>query len=445
MAGISLPATTLLVLCGSPGCGKSSFASKNFKDTMIVSSDHCRALVSDSETKMASSREAFKLFRYTIERRLSLNRFTVADSTAITRRARGELLRLARKYGFHVALLIFNIPTEICLERNSGRDRRVIRPVIARMQRMLRHTMKVVHQEGFDSVHVLSEESLVDASTGIEIRRHEVTLPGPFDIIGDVHGCLEELKQLLEKLGYRKQFDYYYHPGGRKAVFLGDITDRGPYSLKSFWLVKGMVDSGNALCVAGNHCRKLSRYLEGRNIKIGHGLEKTVAEIEDLPENERQNFREEFLQFYNDAPPYLILDGGRLVVSHGGIKEEMIGKASGRVKNFCLFGDATGEVTSNGLPVRRDWALEYGGKALVVYGHTPVPEAVFINNTIDIDQGCVMGGKLSALRYPEREVVQVKALHTYYERAGYTASNVESGFYQNTGEAIHLNFSFREE
>lgn len=419
MAGISLPKTTLLVLCGSPGCGKSTFASQHFKNTTIVSSDECRALVSDTETNMAASREAFKLFRFTIERRLSLGRFTVADSTAITKRARGELLRIGRKYGFNVTLMIFDIPTDVCLTRNAGRDRRVIRPVIARMQKMLKRTLKVVHQEGFDGVHLVSEEDLRDPAFKIEIRNHEATLPGPFDIIGDIHGCYDELITLLGKLGYRRQFNYYTHPAGRKAVFLGDLTDRGPRSLDSFWLVKTMVDSGNALYVPGNHCRKLFRYLEGRNIKIAHGLEKTVAEIKALPDDEEEFFKEEFLQLFREAPPYLILDRGKLVVSHGGIKEEMIGRVTERIKNFCFFGDTTGEVTEEGLPVRRDWAREYGGDALIVYGHTPVPEAKFVNNTIDIDQGCAMGGHLTALRYPEREVVQVPALAVYYERAGF--------------------------
>lgn len=426
MAGISLPKTTLLVLCGAPGCGKSTFASRYFRDTMIVSSDHCRFLVSDTETNMAASREAFKLFRFTIERRLSLGRFTVADSTALTRRARGELLRIGRKYGFNVTLLIFNIPMEVCLARNAGRDRRVIQPVIARMQKMLRQTLKVVHNEGFDDVHVISVEDLEDPSFKLEIRNHEATLPGPFDIIGDIHGCFDELVILLDKLGYRRQFNYYTHPAGRKVVFLGDLSDRGPRSLDSFWLVKAMMDSGNALYVPGNHCRKLSRYLEGRNIKIAHGLEKTVAEVKALPEDEREFFKEEFLQLYREAPPYLILDRGRLVVSHGGIKEDMIGKVTERVRNFCFFGDATGEVTEEGLPVRRDWAQEYKGDALIVYGHTPAPEAVFVNNTIDIDQGCVMGGNLTALRYPEREVVQVPALAAYYERAGFTRKTAET-------------------
>jgi predicted kinase/diadenosine tetraphosphatase ApaH/serine/threonine PP2A family protein phosphatase len=425
MPSISIPKTTLLVLSGPPGCGKSTFALSHFKETAVVSSDRCRLLVSDDETNMAASKQAFKLFRSLIEYRLALGCLTVADSTALTRQARRELLAIGRKYKFHVTLLIFNTPEPVCLERNAGRERRVPRKVIGAMSKQLARTLQTAGEEGFDQVFVLSREDLQHPDFKVDIRNFVVTYPGPFDIIGDLHGCYDELTMLLDKLGYRKVFDCYYHPKGRKAVFLGDLTDRGPHSLKCFWLVKAMVDAGHALYVPGNHCRKLARYLEGRKIKIAHGLEKTVAEIKELAEDERQHFKENFLALYYQASPYLVLDNGKLVVSHGGIKEEMIGKVTERVKNFCFFGDTTGEFTEEGLPVRRDWARDYSGDALVVYGHTPVNRAEFVNNTIDIDQGCVLGGKLTALRYPEMALVQVPALATYYERAGFYREAVE--------------------
>lgn len=391
-----------------------------------MSSDRCRLLVSDNETNMAASKEAFKLFRSLIDARLALGCLTVADSTALTRQARSELLAIGQKYKFHVALLIFDTPEPVCLERNAGRERRVPRKVIGAMSKQLNKTLQTARVEGFNQVFVLSREDLLHPDFQVDIKSFEMTYPGPFDIIGDLHGCYDELTMLLEELGYRRSFGHYFHPAGRKAVFLGDLTDRGPHSLKCFWLVKDMVDAGNALYVPGNHCRKLARYLEGRKIKIAHGLEKTVAEIKELSEDERQHFKEHFLALYHQAPPYLVLDNGKLVVSHGGIKEAMIGKVTERVKNFCFFGDTTGEVTEDGLPVRRDWARDYTGDALVVYGHTTVPEAVFVNNTIDIDQGCVLGGKLTALRYPEMAVVQVPALTAYYERAGFNREAVEN-------------------
>ncbi|SHF36953.1 Diadenosine tetraphosphatase ApaH/serine/threonine protein phosphatase, PP2A family [Desulfofundulus australicus DSM 11792] len=175
-----------------------------------------------------------------------------------------------------------------------------------------------------------------------------------------------------------------------------------------------MVESGDALYVPGNHCKKLAGYLSGRRVQVRHGLEKTARELEQLNPVDRNSFIQRFLRFYHRAVPYLVLDEGRLVAVHGGIKEKMIGRLSPRIADFCLYGDSTGEITPDGLPVRRDWAREYRGQALVVYGHTPVPQPVFRNNTIDIDQGCVMGGKLTALRYPERENVQVPARQVYY-------------------------------
>jgi len=175
-----------------------------------------------------------------------------------------------------------------------------------------------------------------------------------------------------------------------------------------------MVSAGSALYVPGNHCRKLYAYFQGRKIKISHGLEKTLEELENANISRRERITGRFMEMYGSAQPYIILDGGKLVISHGGIKEKMIGRISKKIWQFCLFGDATGEMTGDGLPVRRDWASQYHGKALVVYGHNPVPRAEFRNNTIDIDQGCVMGGQLTALKYPELEIVQVDALDVYY-------------------------------
>ncbi|NPV72792.1 MAG: AAA family ATPase [Pelotomaculum sp.] len=409
MKKISLPGTTLLVLCGPPGCGKSTFALRYFKDTMIVSSDRCRALVSDYEENMAASREAFRLFHYTIERRLSLGRFTVADSTAIARQARRELLRIGRKYGFNVTLLVFNIPLDVCLERNTGRERRVIRPVIIKASKKLRHIIDGAFSEGFDDVYVVTDEDLNDPFFKIEILRHVLTLPGPFDIIGDVHGCYGELVLLLARLGYRRQFNYHAHPSGRKAVFLGDIAGPGPRSIDSFWLAKAMVDSGNAFYVPGDYCRRLCRYLAGKEGESRQGLEKVLDEVEALPEDKRSYFREEFLRLIRNAPPYLILDRGRLVVSHAGIRADITGKVTEQVENFCLFGETRGETIEQGLPAIPHWVGEYRGEALVVCGHNPVSKAGFINNTISLDRGCAIGG-LTALRYPEREIVQVPSL-----------------------------------
>lgn len=227
------------------------------------------------------------------------------------------------------------------------------------------------------------------------------------DIIGDVHGCYDELVKLLKKLRYEQKNKMWMHPAGRKLVFLGDITDRGPASLKVIELVHSLYKDGLAYYTPGNHCNKLYRYFLGNKVQVTHGLETTVTEYERLSENKKQTIRKKFMELYEQAPLYLELDRGNLIVAHAGIREDYIGKKNQQVKKFVLYGDITGEKLPDGRPVRRDWAKNYSGKATIVYGHTPVRDVRSINNTYNIDTGCVFGGKLTALRYPEMEVIQV--------------------------------------
>ena len=228
-----------------------------------------------------------------------------------------------------------------------------------------------------------------------------------FDIIGDVHGCYEELVALTRKLGYEWSSGVPLHPDGRKLVFPGDLTDRGEASLAVIQVVAELVKQGAAHYCPGNHCDKLYRYMLGRNVQVKHGLETTIAEFEALSEEERTTVEETFMTLYEEAPLYLSLDDGKLIAAHAGIRERYIGRDDKNVKRFVLYGDITGEKHANGLPVRKDWALEYSGKSLVVYGHTPVRDVRWVGETVNIDTGCVFGGKLSALRYPERETVSV--------------------------------------
>ena len=243
---------------------------------------------------------------------------------------------------------------------------------------------------------------------------------GPFDIIGDVHGCFDELVTLLKRLGYSLEprvdaaagtgFSAT-HPEGRKAVFVGDLVDRGPGVAKVLKLVMAMEADGAALCVAGNHESKLSRKLRGRNVQVSHGLAESLAQL-DL---ESPEFRQQAASFLDGLISHYVLDDGDLVVAHAGMKAEYQGRASARVRDFCLYGETTGETDEFGLPVRADWAAGYRGRAAVVYGHTPVAEPAWLNNTINIDTGCVFGGRLTALRYPEKELVSVPAARVHYE------------------------------
>lgn len=229
-----------------------------------------------------------------------------------------------------------------------------------------------------------------------------------YDIIGDIHGCYEELQQLIDTLGYSWNSDRKLsHPENRKIVFLGDLTDRGPHSIFVIQLVHKLVQQNKAHYTPGNHCDKLYRYFLGRNVQIVNGLETTVAELKALQADEYETIRNQFIQLVEGAPLYIVLDNEKLIVAHAGLKRKWIGQNYEKVRTFVLYGDITGEKDKDGRPVRRDWAKTEDGESWIVYGHTPTLSPRIINHTINIDTGCVFGGKLTAFRYPELTTVSV--------------------------------------
>jgi diadenosine tetraphosphatase ApaH/serine/threonine PP2A family protein phosphatase len=234
------------------------------------------------------------------------------------------------------------------------------------------------------------------------------------DVIGDVHGCYKDLCSLFVELGYGSQESIYVHPNGRIPVFVGDLTDRGPESLKVIQLVYEMViKQKKAKYVPGNHCNKLYRFFLGNKVKQQHGLETTVAEFEALDKKQQAKIRQQFMELYEEAPLYLEIPEVNAVVAHAGIKSSYIGRRDKKVKTFVLYGDITGEFDESGKPIRRDWAQSYHGDTWIVYGHTPVLNPRIVNKTINIDTGCVFGNKLTAFRLPEETTVSVMSKQPY--------------------------------
>ncbi|MFF8957452.1 polynucleotide kinase-phosphatase [Streptomyces sp. NPDC014894] len=408
-----LPVTdlSLVVLVGATGSGKSTFARRHFKPTEILSSDFCRGLVADDENDQGASGDAFDVLHYIAGKRLAAGRLTVVDATNVQPESRRQLVRLAREHDVLPIAIVLDLPEAVCAERNAARPDRAGLPrhVIQRHRRELHRSLRGLEREGFRKVHILrGAEEAESAEVVLERRYNDLThLTGPFDIIGDVHGCSSELETLLVKLGYRGGV----HPEGRTAVFVGDLVDRGPDSPGVLRRVMSMVAAGHALCVPGNHENKLGRHLKGRNVRLTHGLAETVEQLE----REDAVFRERVAEFIDGLVSHYVLDGGRLVVCHAGLPEKYHGRTSGRVRSHALYGDTTGETDEFGLPVRYPWAEEYRGRAAVVYGHTPVPSTSWINNTICLDTGAVFGGRMTALRWPERELVDVPAEKVWYE------------------------------
>ncbi len=413
---IVVPEMGLVLLVGISGSGKSTFGARHFLPTQVVSSDFCRGLVADDPDDQAATPDAFDVLHYIVGTRLRRGLLTVVDATNVQRDARASLVRLAKEHDVLVDAIVLDVPERLAVDRNASRpDRTFGSHVVTRQRRDLERSLRGIRKEGFRRVHVLDGVDEIERVTVGRERpwndRRDLT--GPFDLIGDVHGCASELRALLTTLGYAVTDAGASHPDGRTAVFVGDLVDRGPDTPGVLRLVMGMVEAGSAVCVSGNHEAKLVRALKGAKVQVTHGLGESLAQLEA----ETDEFRARALTFMDGLISHYVLDEGRLVVAHAGLKEAYHGRSSGRVRSFALYGDTTGETDEFGLPVRYPWAREYRGSATVVYGHTPVPTAEWVNNTICLDTGVVFGGRLTALRYPEREIVDVPAEEQWYEPA----------------------------
>jgi protein phosphatase len=421
---IAIPELALVVLIGASGAGKSTFARAHFKPTEVLSSDACRALVSDDENDQSATTDAFDVLHYIARKRLAAGRLVVVDATNVQPEARKPLIALAREYHVLPVAVVFDLPERLCQERNRARPDRDFGPHVIRRQLIdLRRSLRGLAREGFRHIFTLETPEQVAAATVTRTRlwTDKRDLHGPFDIIGDVHGCADELHALLDQLGYTERrvigrdetgdILVRVHLAGRMAVFLGDLVDRGPDTPGVLRTVMDMASAGSALAIPGNHDVKLVKKLRGREVAVSHGLAESMEQLG----RETKRFRERVDLFLDTLVSHYVLDDGKLVVAHAGMRQELQGRASAKVRDFALYGETTGETDEFGLPVRHNWAADYRGTAMVVYGHTPVPVPEWLNNTINIDTGCVFGGSLTALRYPERELVSVPARRVYTE------------------------------
>jgi protein phosphatase len=421
---LKIPELAVVALIGPSGSGKSTFAKKHFRATEVISSDFCRGLVSDDQNNQAVTNDAFEVLHFIAAKRLAAGKLVVIDATNVESEARKPIVELGRRFHCLPVAIVFDLPEKLCHERNQRRPDRTFGPhVVRRHAQQLRRSLRNLQEEGFRTVHVLRSPEEVEAAA-VEREplwnnlRHE---HGPFDIVGDVHGCFDELLELLGRLGYtvlpqagdRAHRFEVKHAEQRRVIFLGDLVDRGPRVPETLGVAMSAVAAGIGLCVPGNHDIKLLRKLRGKDVRITHGLAESLEQLD----KETAEFRAAVANFIDDLVSHYVLDDGKLVVAHAGMKEEMQGRGSGKVREFALYGETTGETDEFGLPVRYNWAAEYRGNAMVVYGHTPVPQAEWLNRTINIDTGCVFGGRLTALRYPEKELVSVEARLIYAEPA----------------------------
>ncbi|WP_211655763.1 polynucleotide kinase-phosphatase [Planococcus alpniumensis] len=437
---IGLPYGGIVLLIGPSNSGKSTLLKRLVEEEKIlpsevVSSDEFRVLVSDKEfidwrnrpqdeaaglliEYQEISAEAFAMMDTVIEARCRLNKLVMVDATHLRSEDRKRYIALAKKNHVAIQAIVFDVPERILTDRDEDRDNPRGKRRIKQQYQIFRNEKRFIKKEGFASVYTIKD--ILD----VEVFRHpnpvEVEIENGIDIIGDVHGCYDELIELLEKIGYAENEEgFYEHPEGRKFVSIGDVMSRGPASLETMCFFLKHVKSGRALMVDSNHGWKIARWLDGRQVVLSHGDERVEEELSVYEEREgiekAQKLKLQLKEFLLEAPSHYVFtkNGVRtLVCAHAGIKDSFIGKQSEAISDFCRYGD-TGGFDDNGKPLRKDWTVGHENRLLIVWGHDPKPKTLLINNTINIDQGVVFGGELTAYRYPERTFVSVKAKKDY--------------------------------
>jgi len=385
---LNIPTPSLVVLVCVDGAGSSSFCRRHFPSASVVSLEECREalpLLRARHREAAASRLAHER----VEARLRRRRLAVLDARGLASDHRRAVRAIADHH---------HLPSiAVAIDAPAGVRRALLR-------------------EGYSEVHHLrtrrdrppSSISLVPLPCD---RRSE---RGPFDVIGDVHGCASELLSLLRRLGYRRRGGRWAHPAGRRALFLGDLVDRGPRVIDAAMIAMDMTSDGAALAVPGNHDVELAALLRGASVVPGPGTVLSLAQIAAAPADLRRAFRRRFTEYVDRLPSHLLLDGGRLAVAHAGLLAEHVGRDSETVRRFAVHGLTAPQVDRYGLPVRVHWARAYRGRAFLIYGHTAVREPESVGATVNIDTGCCYGGALTAFRWPEHEVVQVRARRIHY-------------------------------
>jgi protein phosphatase len=415
---LAIPSPSLVLMIGPAASGKSTFCRRHFPSQAVISSDDCRAAVCGDPADQRATPAAFRLAHERLEARLQKRRLAVLDATSLEPGARAEALAIAARHHLPAVAVVLDAPEALCCRRAATRATVPLgREVIARHVAGLRRALPALPHEGFAAVHHLKGETAITrarvqlAPLACDRRADH----GPFDVIGDVHGCARELGAILVRLGYRRRgAGPFAHPRGRRAVFVGDLVDRGPRCLEAATIAMDMAEAGTALAVPGNHDLDLADRFAGRGVAAGPGTAVTLAQLALVSAEERRRFRRRFAAYVASCPAHLLLDAGRLAVAHAGLKEEHLGRDSDTVRRFAVRGETTGDLDGYGLPRRVNWALAYRGRAFVVYGHTPVRAPETIGATLNIDTGCCYGGALSAFTWPERRIVQVEAARVHY-------------------------------
>ncbi|WP_079508747.1 polynucleotide kinase-phosphatase [Mesobacillus jeotgali] len=437
---IALPHTGIVLLVGPSNSGKTTLLKRwqeqgKIAPSEVVSSDQFRELVSDKEfvdwrnipkeeadilfdEYSIISKEAFEMMDSLIRTRCRLNKLTLVDATHLQPDDRKRYIAMARESHVPIVSIVLDVPEKVLLERDEQRANPRSKRRIKQQYQVFTREKRFMKKEGIRSIYFVKEVDEIELTR----RSHplELEVGAGIDIIGDIHGCYDEMIELLEKLGYKKDNeDLYLHPEGRRFLSIGDVMSRGPQSLRSMIFFYRHVEKGLAYMIDSNHGWKIARWLDGKKVTLSHGDEKVEQEFwqyeEEYGAEAASEWRFMLKDFLLKSPSHYILKKNGIptvVCAHAGIKDEYIGKQSPEVSDFCRYGDTDG-FNEKGKPVRKDWFIGHQTSQLIVWGHDPKPQPLKINNSLNIDQGAVFGGNLTAFRYPEKQIVSVKAREDY--------------------------------
>ncbi|MGM9949122.1 MAG: polynucleotide kinase-phosphatase [Lysinibacillus sp.] len=433
-----LPQGAIVLCIGPSNSGKSTLLEKLMSEQQllrseVVGSDAYRELVSDIEyidfSKVPRedqdvlyedyqqiSAEAFHVLQEVVTSRAKLNKVTFIDATHLRNVERTKYIGIAKKQHVPIIALVFDVPKDELLKRDEQRLQPRGKKRLEQQMRTFHYELRNIKKEPYSKLYMWRGEEMTIIR---QPSPHLLDLGAGFDIIGDIHGCFDEMMALIHKLDYEKQGELYIHPQGRRLLSVGDIMSRGPKSMETmlFWLRQ--VEAGESFMVDSNHGWKIARWLQGQKVTLQHGDEHVAQEFEEYEntygKEAAETLKKRFANMLLTSPSHYILTRNnirKVVVVHAGISDRYIGKDSKRIRDFCRYGEVQG-MDANGKPLRGDWFMDHKTSELIVWGHEPKPKPFKANRTINIDQGVVFGGQLTAFRYPEENFVAVDAQHNY--------------------------------
>ncbi len=432
---VYVPYAGIILCVGPSNSGKTTLLqswiqTQQVKSSEVVSSDDYRERVGDlrfldwknrprdeasslMEQYRIQSTEAFQTMDAIIESRCRLNKLTIVDATHLHPSDRERYRNIARSHHLPILTLVFHTKEATLLLRDSERDEPRGKKRVKQQLQTFKQQLRLLKKERYARSYSIYEDETVRLIRPVT-SPIELDVGKGLDIVGDIHGCFDEFLILLHKLGYQQNTaGFYIHPEGRKILSLGDIMSRGPKSLQTLQFFYNHIQAGLAYMVDSNHGWKIARWLDGKQVQLTHGDDKVEQEFLAYEHahgvEKAAKLKEQLKDLLLKAPSHYVLKKNGVATAvcvHAGIRDEWIGKQSHEISDIARYGETDGFDDAH-KPIRKDWTVHHKTNPLIIWGHDPRKKAMTVNGTLNIDQGAVFGGELTAFRYPERDLLSV--------------------------------------